>query len=126
MARIRGKNTKSEWIVRRLVHRLGFRYRLHVKNLPGTPDIVLPRHGKVIFVHGCFWHQHPGCKRATIPEARGEWWRKKLQRNVQRDEEALGALARQGWNHLVIWECQLRDPRLLEQRIREYLSGEPE
>ena len=111
MSRIRGTNTKPERIVRSLLHRMGFRFTLrgpHNRRLPGRPEIVLPRHRTVVFVHGCFWHGHPGCKTFRLPKSRRAWWRKKIDGNRSRDarhEEALRAL---GWRVIVVWECSLR------------------
>jgi DNA mismatch endonuclease (patch repair protein) len=109
MSRISGSNTKPEIIVRKIIHALGFRFRLHDRNLPGTPDIVLPRHKKVIFVHGCFWHGHKGCKRSTLPTTRSAFWKNKLNGNIVRDEENIKYLRRQGWKVHVVWQCQMRE-----------------
>ena len=106
MSRIRGKNTTPEKRVRSLLHRLGFRFRLHGKKLPGRPDIVLARHRTVIFVHGCFWHRHRGCKNCTTPTNRREWWLAKLNGNAARDKRNQAALEKLGWRVLVIWECE--------------------
>ena len=119
MSRIRSKNTGPEWAVRRMVHAMGFRYRLHVKALPGCPDIVLPRHRKVILVHGCFWHEH-GCDVARRPPAtRRRFWKEKFARNVARDREALRQLWQAGWQVLVVWECEAKAP----DRLREILAA---
>jgi DNA mismatch endonuclease, patch repair protein len=107
MSRIRSKNTKPELIVRSLLHRMGFRFRVHVKDLPGNPDLVLPKYKTVVFVHGCFWHRHEDCKNSTIPKSRAEWWLEKLDGNVMRDKKALGNLKALGWKTIVIWECEL-------------------
>ena len=107
MSRIRGKDTKPERIVRSALHRMGYRFRLHVKTLPGRPDIVLPLHKTVIFVHGCFWHQHLGCKQAAFPRSRTAFWRSKLAGNVIRDALVTGALRFGGWKVKVIWECEV-------------------
>lgn len=109
MSNIRGKNTKPEILVRSVTHRMGYRYRLHRKDLPGKPDLVFPSRRKVIFVHGCFWHQHPGCRFATMPATRREFWEKKLLGNRERDQHHLEDLRKMGWKPLVIWECQLAD-----------------
>jgi DNA mismatch endonuclease (patch repair protein) len=108
MSRIRSKDTKPEMVVRKALHKAGFRYRLHVKDLPGKPDIVLPKYRTVIFVHGCFWHQHPGCKEAVIPKTRTEWWTTKLNKNKVRDEEVRNGLMKKGWNVLEIFECEVK------------------
>src|SRR5256885_2386230 len=102
MSRIRGKNTTPELIVRKLLHRMGYRFRLHAKNLPGRPDIVLKKYKTVIFVHGCFWHRHKGCKNCTTPTNRREWWIAKLEGNVARDKMRRGDLNRLGWRIAVV------------------------
>ena len=112
MSRIRSRDTKPELLVRSLLHRNGFRFRLHRRDLPGTPDIVLPKYKTVILVHGCFWHQHPGCRRAKRPQTRAEFWRVKLDANITRDAAASAALERAGWRTLVIWECEIGDEGL--------------
>lgn len=109
MAGIKGKNTKPELLVRRYLHSRGLRFRLHVTNLPGRPDIVLPKYRKVVFVHGCFWHQHAGCKYATLPSSRAEFWANKLSDNVARDQYQIAVLEELGWGVLLVWECELRD-----------------
>ena len=123
MARIRGRDTKPELLVRRLVHRCGFRYRLHGRMLPGKPDLVFPSRKKVIFVHGCFWHRHPRCSLARLPKSRVEFWVPKLTENRQRDLRSIRSLKRLGWKTQVVWECELRDVSLLEQRIRLFLEA---
>lgn len=123
MAKIKATDTKPEMLVRREAHRLGFRYRLHVQGLPGTPDLVFPRLKKTIFVHGCFWHRHPGCARTTTPKAHGEYWRKKFDDNVRRDESSQAALEALGWQVLVIWECQSKIREDLSDLVGTFLSG---
>ncbi len=123
MSRIRGKNTAPEKIVRSLLHRMGCRFRLHCKNLPGHPDIVLRKYKTVIFVHGCFWHRHRGCKNCTTPTNRREWWLAKLNRNAARDKIHARALRKLGWRTIIIWECQTEKPKeigvlILKQRLR--------
>jgi DNA mismatch endonuclease, patch repair protein len=108
MSGIRGRNTRPELQVRSWLHAGGFRFRLHRKDLPGSPDIVLPRHRVVIFVHGCFWHRHAGCRYATQPATRPEFWAHKFDANVQRDQRNQQALLKAGWRVLIIWECGLR------------------
>lgn len=108
MSRIKSGNTKPEMIVRRFLFKYGFRYRLHQKDLPGKPDIVLRKYNTVIFVHGCFWHAHKDCKYAVIPQTRTEWWRAKISKNVTNDEFAIKNLSDLGWNIIVIWECMLK------------------
>ena len=109
MRQIRSKNTAPELLLRRMLHRLGYRFRLHRKDLPGKPDLVFPSRRKAIFVHGCFWHQHSGCREGRVPGTRLEYWKPKLTRNQQRDTAAQSALREQGWQFLVVWECQLKD-----------------
>lgn len=106
MAAVRGKNTKPELVVRRALHAAGFRFRLHRRDLPGRPDIVLPRHRVAVFVHGCFWHGHD-CPRGRRPTSNVEFWGPKLDRNLERDSEATAALERSGWRHVAIWECSV-------------------
>ena len=107
MSGIRGKNTRPEMIVRRALHAKGFRYRLHDRSLPGRPDLVFPRHRVALFVHGCFWHRHEGCPKATTPSTRPEFWQRKFDRNVERDREVRAAMRDLGWTPLVVWECDL-------------------
>ena len=108
MSRVRSRNTKPELKVRSALHKMGYRFRLHRKDLPGSPDITLPKYSAVVFVHGCFWHQHPGCRKATIPKTNREKWEQKLNRNIERDETAKNQLAAEGWKVIVLWECELR------------------
>ena len=125
MALIKGKDTGPELKVRRLVHRMGFRYRLHGQGLPGKPDLVFPASKAVIFVHGCFWHQHPDptCKLARLPKSRKDFWRPKLEMNRVRDVRNRTALASAGWRVLELWECQLSEGESLERTIRDFLGG---
>ena len=123
MSRIRGKNTKPELLVRSLLHSMGNRFRLHRRDLPGNPDIVLPRHGVCIFVHGCFWHLHRNCKDARIPKTRTAWWRKKLEGNAARDKRHAGALRRLGWRVITIWECQTEKPERFVSRLQKLLAS---
>lgn len=124
MSRIRDVNTRPEMIVRRLIHKMGFRFRLHRKDLPGRPDLVFPRLHKVVFVHGCFWHRHsdPACRLARLPKSRLEFWLPKLEANQARDARNQMALTEAGWQVLVVWECELRDKEQLENKIREFLK----
>jgi DNA mismatch endonuclease (patch repair protein) len=124
MSRIKGRDTQPEKTVRSLLHSMGFRFRLHVKELPGKPDIVLPRHKSVVFVHGCFWHGHEGCKRASIPTTRTEFWKAKINGTRQRDERTLAALEKLGYRCLVVWQCQLRDKAVLRRRLAAFLNIE--
>ncbi|MDE0074844.1 MAG: DNA mismatch endonuclease Vsr [Gammaproteobacteria bacterium] len=121
MSSIRGRDTKPELVVRRIAHRLGFRFRLHRKDLPGCPDIVFPRYQAVIMVHGCFWHRHQNCKFAYSPKSRIQFWEKKFEDNVSRDRRNEGALNDLGWRTLVIWECETKDPAAVAARIVAYL-----
>lgn len=108
MSGIRGKDTRPEMMVRKYLHRQGFRYRLHDRNLPGTPDLVLPVHRAVVFIHGCFWHRHFGCKYATTPSSNAEFWQRKFNANVLRDQMVVNKLRDGGWRVILIWECGLR------------------
>ena len=123
MALVRAKDTKPELMVRRFVHGMGYRYRLHRRDLPGTPDMVFPGRGKVIFVHGCFWHRHARCALARLPKSRGDFWLPKLTANAERDARNGRALRPLGWGVLTIWECQLRDTAALANRIRRFLDA---
>ncbi|WP_395317221.1 very short patch repair endonuclease [Variovorax sp. UC74_104] len=124
MARVRGRDTKPELVVRRLLHSRGYRYRLHDKKLPGSPDLVFPRKRKVIFVHGCFWHRHEGCRLARMPKSRIDFWSTKLNGNQARDQRKLAALAQQGWSAMIVWECELRDLEALASRLEGFLNDE--
>ena len=115
-------NTHPEIIVRRLVHALGYRFRLHRRGLPGTPDIVLPRHHAVIFVHGCFWHRHKGCPKASMPKSRIDYWSQKFASNVRRDEKAISELTEMGWRVLVVWECEIKTVDTLSERMKVFLE----
>lgn len=121
MTAIRSRHTKPEMIVRSIVHRLGFRFRLHDAKLPGKPDIVLPRHKKIILVHGCFWHIHD-CKRGNVtPKTNVEYWQTKRFRNVARDKENLAVYKKEGWKTLIIWECEIKDTDRLERKLKRFL-----
>lgn len=117
MSRIRGCDTLPELRVRSLLHRLGFRFSLRRKELPGKPDIVLPARRAIVFVHGCFWHQHQGCRNATMPSTRRSFWEDKLKGNVARDERNVDALRSLGWRVLTVWECELEDEGRVAQRL---------
>lgn len=123
MSRVKGFNTEPERIVRSLLHKLGFRFRLHRKDLPGKPDIVLPKHRKVVFVHGCFWHGHEGCPRAARPATNREFWDAKLSRNIERDRRNLKELAEQGWKALVVWQCELKCPAELSKKLLAFMRN---
>jgi DNA mismatch endonuclease, patch repair protein len=117
MSRVSGKNTKPEITVRSLLHNLGFRFRLHRKDLPGKPDITLPKYKKVIFVHGCFWHGHAGCSRAKRPSTNEEFWREKLDKNIERDKATVKALKELGWDVLTVWTCEVNDTNKLKTTL---------
>ena len=121
MAAVRGRDTAPEIRVRRCLHAMGYRFRLHRRDLPGTPDIVLPRHRTCIFVHGCFWHRHPGCRKTTTPKRNTEFWNEKFARNVARDEANGRDLMSAGWNVVILWECETEDPERLAEALRSRL-----
>lgn len=122
MARVRHKDTAPELVVRRLLHRRGYRYRLHSARLVGKPDLVFAGRRKVIFIHGCFWHGHDCARGARQPKANADYWREKIQRNRQRDQATLNALADEGWRTLVLWECELRDQAALADQLSAFLG----
>lgn len=122
MSRVKGKDTKPEMAVRSLVHRLGFRYRLHTQGLPGKPDLVFAGRRCVIFVHGCFWHRHSNCPLSRMPKSRVDFWQPKLEENRRRDSRNQRELRKDGWRLMIIWECQLGEPARLENRIRKFLG----
>ncbi len=126
MSRVRDKNTKPEMKVRRLVHGMGYRYRLHQKHLPGSPDMVFASRKSVIFVHGCFWHRHLGCKRAELPKSNVEFWENKLETNRRRDEESQQRLLELGWRVLTLWECELGEMDVVALKIKRFLECENE
>lgn len=122
MRRIRSKDTAPEMAVRRAVHAMGYRYRLHRKDLPGNPDLVFGPRRKAIFVHGCYWHQHPGCREGRLPSSNLGYWSSKLASNVRRDQMAMDELAAMGWKVLVVWECEALVQGTLEQSLRAFLE----
>ena len=124
MSRVKGKDTKPEKVVRSALHSLGYRFRLYRKNLPGSPDIVLPKYRTAIFVHGCFWHRHPGCPKATTPKSNLEYWHRKFAENVERDRRKERELARLGWRVMIIWQCESSVRRLdeLAERLKETIK----
>lgn len=124
MSSVKSKDTKPEIIVRKLLHSMGYRFRVHREDLPGTPDIVLPKYKAVIFVHGCFWHGHEGCPRAKLPRTNMEFWEVKIAKNMARDAEAVQNLSRMGWKSLVIWTCEIKDLEQLSKKIRDFLSND--
>lgn len=128
MSQIKGKDTKPEMLVRRFLHAKGFRYKLHDKTLPGKPDLVMPKYKTAIFIHGCFWHGHEGCRYYVIPKTRTEWWVNKIKGNIANDHKAEALLAEAGWKVLTIWECELKKAVLentLTQLQQHILGTEP-
>ncbi|WP_456653144.1 very short patch repair endonuclease [Bradyrhizobium lupini] len=127
MSKIRSKNTKPERLVRSALHKLGYRFRIHARNLPGAPDIVFPSRKQVIFIHGCFWHAHENCSVANLPKTRRPYWRKKFARNKERDATNVRALRKLGWRVFTIWECETSKPDKVAQRLSRRLGppGKP-
>ena len=123
MSRIRNRDTRPEMIVRSIVHRLGYRYRLHKSDLPGKPDVVLVRHRKIIDVHGCFFHMHKCRYGSVVPATNAKFWRMKRQSNVERDRRNLAALRRHGWRVMIVWECETRNLPKLSKRIERFLAS---
>jgi DNA mismatch endonuclease (patch repair protein) len=119
MSRVHSANTKPEIVVRSILHRLGYRFRLHKKELPGAPDIVLPKYNTVIFVHGCFWHRHLNCSHATLPASNQEYWLTKFKRTVERDKKNRRRLRELGWKVIVVWECELRNPEAVAETLKK-------
>ena len=124
MAGIRSSDTKTERLVRSMLHRMGYRFTLRNRKLPGSPDIVLPRYRTAVFVHGCFWHRHPGCSKATTPATRAEFWQQKFAANVARDARAVRELDELGWRVITVWECELRNPESVIDLLRQSLRSE--
>jgi DNA mismatch endonuclease (patch repair protein) len=122
MSHIKGKNTKPELIVRSLLHNMGYRYRLHRKDLPGKPDIVLPKYRKIIFIHGCFWHGHRDCSREKRPSSNQSFWNEKLDKNLRRDRQHLVTLKEAGWDVLVIWTCEVKQLDRLKEILQDFLE----
>jgi DNA mismatch endonuclease (patch repair protein) len=123
MRAIRSKGMKPELIVRRLAHSLGYRFRLHRRDLPGKPDLAFIGRKKAIFVHGCFWHQHPDCREGRPPHSNGAYWQPKLRRNVERDRASIEELDVRGWQSLVLWECELKEVDALKRKLVAFLDG---
>lgn len=123
MARVRSRDTRPEQAVRKLLFAMGYRYRLHVKQLPGNPDIVFPARRKIVFVHGCFWHRHKNCHLARMPKSRRTFWRDKLEGNRLRDGRVAAALRRAGWSVATVWECQLANPGRLAARLARFMEA---
>lgn len=124
MSLVRGKDTQPELVLRKALHCKGYRYRLHVRALPGTPDLVFSSRGRVLFVHGCFWHRHAGCKLARLPKSRISFWKRKLEGNRARDKQNQKRLNRIGWRYMTVWECQLSDLSRVLDRVTQFL-GKP-
>jgi len=124
MSRVQQQNTKPEKIVRSLLHRLGFRFRKNVSSLLGKPDIVLPKYKTIIFVHGCFWHQHTGCRKSRRPTTNVEFWNEKLDKNTKRDKQTEAELKNLGWNILTVWDCEIKDKELLIEKLKNSLLAE--
>lgn len=122
MSRVKGQNTKPERIVRSVLHRSGYRFRLHAKDLPGRPDIVFRKRRKVIFVHGCFWHRHVGCPKTSDPKRRAEFWQAKFAANVSRDQRNIAELRNSGWTAMIVWECETADTRALQLALSDFLG----
>lgn len=125
MQAVKGKDTKPEMTVRRMLHGMGYRYRLHRKDLPGKPDIVFGPRKKAIFVHGCFWHHH-GCSKGQFPKSRLDYWKPKLEENVERDRTKMEQLESLGWKVLVVWQCEIADTEGLSKRLRDFVGDGPE
>lgn len=123
MRRIRSKDTVPEMVVRRLAYGLGYRYRLHRKDIPGKPDLVFPGRRKVIFIHGCFWHQHQACREGRLPKSNTAYWHPKLERNVERDKTVRNLLAAAGWDVLIIWECETSNYEAIRQILFDFLGA---
>ncbi len=123
MSRVSGKNTKPELIVRSSLHNMGYRFRLHRSDLPGKPDITLPKFKKVIFVHGCFWHGHRGCRRSNRPSTNKKFWQEKLDKNMERDKLNIKNLKEFGWDVLVVWTCEVNDSHELKRKLLSFLEG---
>jgi len=126
MSRVSGKNTKPELVVRSLLHNMGYRFRLHRNDLPGKPDITLPKHKKIIFVHGCFWHGHKDCSRAKRPTTNIEFWNEKLDKNIERDKANISMLRQLDWNVLTVWTCEVNETEKLRNKLHSFLEGKGE
>ena len=126
MSRVKGRDTKPEILVRSFIFRMGFRFSLYRRDLPGTPDLVLRRYNKVIFVHGCFWHGHKGCPRSKRPTTNENFWNNKLDGNLKRDKRYRGKLRQMGWKVLIVWECEIKSPEKLLRKLEKFLHDDAE
>jgi DNA mismatch endonuclease, patch repair protein len=126
MSRVSGKNTKPELVVRSLLHNMGYRFRLHRKDLPGKPDITLPKYHKVIFVHGCFWHGHADCLRSKRPTTNKKFWQVKLDKNIERDKVIVSSVGELGWGVLIVWACEVKDKDKLTNKLLSFLESKEE
>lgn len=124
MSRVKGRDTGPEKVIRSILHAMGYRFRLHEKRLPGKPDIVLPRHQRVVLVHGCFWHGHQGCNRSKRPKSNVDFWNRKIDGNIRRDVENQEKLRTAGWKILTVWQCQIRDRERLQNRLRDFMEDD--
>jgi len=125
MRRVHSTDTSAERTIRSLLHAMGFRFRLHRNDLPGKPDVVLPKYRSVVFVHGCFWHRHPACSRASTPAENREYWLPKFERTIRRDQRTTSELRERGWNVVIVWECELKDADALRRRLFSEIADEP-
>jgi DNA mismatch endonuclease (patch repair protein) len=117
MSKVKRENTKPERTLRSLLHKQGYRFRIHRRDLPGKPDVVLPKYKSVIFVHGCFWHRHPGCVKASLPSTNTDFWEKKFEKTITRDKENIIKLRQMGWRVIVVWECELKNPERVVEKL---------
>src|SRR5665647_1875389 len=122
MSMIKGKNTKPELLVRQFLHANGYRYKLHDKSLPGKPDIVLPKYKTIIFIHGCFWHGHEGCKKSALPTTNIEFWKGKIAKNIERDKLNISNLHNKGWKVIIVWQCELKNAAIIDNRLIKLTS----
>lgn len=123
MSRIRSRDTRPEKLVRSILHRMGYRFRLHRRDLPGSPDIVMHKYRVIVLVHGCYWHRHPDCRYASTPKTNSDFWESKFQRTVERDRQQQDQLRRLGWNVIIVWECEIKDVQALAARLNIAIAG---
>lgn len=126
MSRVKGKHTSPEVRVRSVAHKLGYRFRLHRNDLPGKPDLVFPKHRVALFVHGCFWHRHPGCQKASVPKTHSEYWTAKFHANIMRDERVKKELEGGGWGVALIWECETKSDKALRRKLNDIFGHSPD